>query len=404
MTRPDPKASARAVGAPSFLLGTSALYSADLALSVVLTWSVLALSHSPFLAALALIANQAPHVAVGIVGVERSLGRWRSSGWLGLLGSVVALLALGIGLRPAIGLQVLLLIAAGATEGWANAVAVPVGQAWWMQATPRSLRVRAARDYEVASRVPRLLAPVAGGLLLADNRVALALSAIAAGLLASAWLWRRLEATAPGPGRRLGARDSWAVLRHDRWLAAALAVRGLANVVWPAFTIGLPWLVLQRLHQSAPTYGLILTVYGVSTLVLTIFGSRFSAVGLRRWYGLAWAATGLAFVGLAQAPTLAWAVAAVLLAGLGSPIIHMALDSHIGREVPAADQGSVFAFQRLIMGVMGLLGLLAVGAGYRSVGPATVLTAAGAVMGAAGLLAALTQARASGSRTAPAPP
>jgi MFS family permease len=379
---------------PAFLTGTAGVYAADMAMSLVLTWAVLALSHQPALAAAALLLNQLPRLAVGVWGPERAGGRLPPAAWLGLLGAAVAAMAWAARPVDPTGLRVAALMAAGMVEGWADGLAVPVSQAWWMAVTPRDRRVQASRDYELASRVPRLLAPLLSGILLATGHLPEALLAVAAAVGVSAVLWRGMPAPPLGSGpQKAAAPQSVAVLREDRWLREALALRAIGNLLWPAYSIGLPWLVLTRLHLGPAVYGVALTLYTVGTLVLTAVSGRFSLDRLRAWYGWAWAVTGVGFAALAVAPDAVWALAASAFIGAGSPPIHMALDSHIGREVPLARQPGMFAFQRLVMSAMQLAGLSAVGAVTTVLGVSPVLAAAGSVIAAAGLAMTLLDGR-----------
>jgi MFS family permease len=375
------RADARRPGRPAhFLIGTAGLYGADMALSVVLTWSVLALSHSPLLAAVALILNSLPQVITGIVGPARmGVGEHPSRLLFVCGGGLLAMGVLALVVRGTAPLVDLLLLAA-VVEGLGNAAVIPVAQAWWMGLTPPGEKVRAARDYEIASRIPRILAPVVGSLLLAAGRLGPALAVIGLGFLLAAWNWRGRVTVEDGALRALAWSEGLRALGHDRWLLAALALRGLSNVLWPAYSIGLPWLVLTRFHQSPFTYGLVTTMYGLSTIALAWPAGRMATRILRRWYMAAWGLTGAGFVALGLSGDVLAVFLAVLLVGLGSPMIHMGLDAHIGAEIPQQRQASVFAFQRFVMGIAGLVGLYAVGWLLTSLSTDIVLMVTGAAI------------------------
>ncbi len=400
--RPSPaRPAADSSDAGRFLVGTASLYGADMALTVVLTWSVLRISHSPPLAAVALILNGLPQVLTGILGPAR-MGAGHHPARLVL---ICGALLLGLGAtagatgRPEYLLALLLL--AALIEGLGNAAAVPVAQAWWMRRADPGAKVRAARDYEIASRLPRILAPVAGSLLLVAGRLAPALAVVGLGFMLAGWSWRGRLTMAGASFRPLAWSEGRRALARDRWLLSALLLRGLSNLLWPAYAIGLPWLVMTRFHQSPLTFGLITTLYGLSTIALAWTAGRLKLTALGRGYMAAWALTGFGFVMLAQSPDIIWVYLSVLFIGLGSPFIHMALDAHIGSAIPGEQQASVFAFQRFVMGVAGLVGLYGVGWLLESQGTTAVLTATGLGIVAATIIAAISAERARASSVRP---
>ncbi len=395
------RSAATSSGSGRFLVGTGSLYGADMALTVVLTWSVLRISHSPPLAAVALILNGLPQVMTGILGPARMGAGSRPARLVFVCGAVlVAMGGAAIAVDRPDRLIGLLLLAA-LTEGLGNAAAVPVAQAWWMRRADMGGKVRAARDYEIASRVPRILAPVAGSLLLAAGRLAPALAVVGLGFMLAGWSWRGRVTMAGGTLRPLAWSEGRRALAGDRWLLAALLLRGLSNVLWPAYSIGLPWLVMTRFHQSPLTFGLITTLYGLSTIALAWPAGRLKVLALGRGYMAAWALTGVGFVLLGRSPDIVWVYLSVLLIGIGSPLIHMALDAHIGSEIPGERQASVFAFQRFVMGVAGLVGLYGVGWLLARLGTTSVLTVTGLGIVAATVIAALAAERTRASTTRP---
>jgi MFS family permease len=370
---------------PTFFAGTAALYTADLVLSMMLTWSVLKLSGSPLLAALALVLQQAPTMAVGLIGPSALLRAHSPGRWLLVSGLAIGMLAcVAIVDRPA-HILVALVMGIGLLEGLADAIAVPTGQAWLMARTPDARRIRASRDYEVASRTPRVVAPLLGGVLLAAHRVGQALLLVGVLLALTGILWRPVRESDAGDPSPSGWRLSWATLIHDRWLRLALGLRGLSNLLWPAFSLGLPLVVMTRLHENAAMYGILLTVYALSTLVLAALGGHLTGTWLRRGYFGAWVAAGTGFVGLAFAPNAVTVFLATVLVGLGQPLMHMAIDSHIGRYVAPRSKPALYAFQRLVMAGMGVTGSLVAGSWFQTAPVATVLGVAGAILVVAAL-------------------
>jgi hypothetical protein len=377
-----------------FYIGTFWLYAADQIILLAARWGMVTLARSSLLLALVVILHALPQVAVGVLGPERVAGRRLPR--IALAGGVAlgALWLLGsLGLTP----LTAVLLAAALIAGWANAALVPLGQASLMQFLPVAARVRGSRDYEISSRIPLLAAPVVGGGLIA--LVGLSPLTVAGGvlLLLAAWAYGRWpEAELAPRAGGMSLRQSLAVLRRDRWLLTALSVRGVQNLFWPAFTLALPLLVAGRLHRGALAYGLLLTCYGVATLLAAGLSGRVQLAHLRWLYFLSWVTTGVGFMVLAEAPNMPLAVLGAALGGIGSPFVHMALDSHIGTNVDARAQAALFGFQRLVMSMLSLVGSYAVGWWLTWTRPGPALTASGAALalvGLGGALVALLQGR-----------
>ncbi len=378
-----------------FYLGTFWLYGADQFVLLAARWGMVALARSSLLLALVVILHALPQVAVGVVGSERVGGRRLPV--VVLAGGIALAAAWLLGLLGG-GALAAVLLAASLIAGWANAVAVPLGQASLMQFLPVAERVRGSRGYEVSSRIPMLAAPIIGGALIGLLGLSDLIAWAGALLLLAAWAFRRWPQASTAPrseGMSLG--QSIAVLRRDRWLMTALSVRGVQNLFWPAFTLALPLLVAERLRGGALAYGFLLTCYGVATLITAGLSGRLQLAHLRWLYYLSWVTTGLGFVLLAIAGTMPLAVLGAALAGVGSPFVHMALDAHIGTNVDPQAQAALFGFQRLVMSVLSLVGSYAVGWWLTWARPEHALTASGtalALVGTAGALLGLLQGRA----------
>lgn len=377
-----------------FYLGITALYGANQLLVLTARWGIAAAGGSaatggtPLLLAATVVLPMLPQIGVGFLGPERTGGR-RPLHATALLGAVAVGGAAALSWAPGGSGAVLaaLLLAATLFGGWANALAVPGSQAALMQTLPKAQRVRGSRDFEIASRLPTVLAPIAGGALIAalGVRPALAGVAVLLGLAAAAFFSRRTTGRSAPLRAGLALHRSLHVLRDDPWLRAALVVRGISNLFWPAYMIGLPLLVLDRLHGGAGSYGGLLALYGASVLTAAALSGRLRRAQLRRIYFVSWAVTGGGFVLVATAPTLPLAALGVILAGAGSPYVHMALDTHIGTEVAPEDQTALFAFQRLVIGAMSLLGSLAAAWLLTRATPAQAIGLAGILLAAAGL-------------------
>lgn len=345
------------------------------------------LTHSPILLAAAVVLHALPQVMVGIFG-PHSLGGARSMGAIaaagGLLLSVTAVGALSL---PAGAPLIYILLLGALMGGWVNAVAVPLSQAALMQSLPADARVLGSRNYELSSRVPMLVAPILGGVAVGVGGIRPMFAASAALLLLTAVAlrgWPSPEATTDGATRFHALRLSLSVLRRDSWLVTALSVRGLNNLVWPAISLGLPLLVVLNFRANAAAYGILLTSYAFGTLSSAALSARLRREHLRWLYFASWVVTGVGFIVVAAAPTLSEAIWGSVLAGVGGPFVHIALDTHIGTAVEPAAQAALFSFQRLLMSTLSVGGSFLIGWWLTRTSPADAIGGAGILVAAIG--------------------
>lgn len=186
--------------------------------------------------------------------------------------------------------------------------------------------------------------------------------------------------TIPTKGWR-EALAGWQWIRRDGFLSRALAVRALCNIAWAVYTLGAPILVKER-FQEAGAWGLLIAAYGAANLVGNLYAGNFTGDS-RRLYFLSWALNGIGFIGIGYAPTLPVAAAAAFVAGLSSPVVHVVLDTHIGRTVAPDSLGRVFAAQQLAVNGAGALGLSLAGWLLTHLPAGTGITLAGGFMIAA---------------------
>ncbi len=370
-----------------FYVGIVFLYSAYVLLLQGVRWGLAGAAGSSFLLAATVALPVLPQVLAGLVRLEFIGGRRPLHATMLIAAAAIGVIALASFAAGGAVFAALLLVAA-LVGGWADALAVPQSQASLMQTLPSAARVRGSRNFELASRLPSVLAPIAGGALIYALGLPWTLAAVA-GLLALGGLFFRgrdmLRRNEAAVRKTVTLGRSIALIRHDRWLLTALLVRGVSNLAWPAYTITLPLLVLHRLHGSAAAYGVLLSLYGISVMLATALSGGLRREWLRQIYFLSWTVTGLGFGLLAVAPSLPLGGLGAVVAGASSPYVHMALDTHIGTEIPPGDQASLFAFQRLVISAMSIVGSGLVGFALLRATPDEVLFAAGAMLAAAGL-------------------
>ncbi|WP_053958870.1 MFS transporter [Sulfobacillus thermosulfidooxidans] len=348
--------------------------------SVLLLWRVLEKTHSAVWMAFALMLGTISDVFVGLLGPQRGGGQSIAS--IMLFQTVI--MGVGVILAPSslVGLLVIALI-----NGWLSGRVVPLLQAHLMRHTPVDHLRHASRGYELASRFGILLGPLAAGWGLANLSfsqliltvcVVLAIAFLLIRPLSTAWIGlpRPVHQTQSFQPFFLAVRQ----ITHDSFLGLALAIRGLNNLLWPAFTLGIPLLVLKQWHHGSLGYGVIRSTWGLSTIIGAVWLLPRIRASLKKFYFVSWMMTGTGFALLALSPSYYWALGAAMIGAIASPAVHVALDTHIGEHIPASDQGHVFAVQQFVMSGLGVMGLGIMAALYKVFHPQTVLILTGMVM------------------------
>ncbi len=370
----------RHLGAQRFFIGLPLYYMAENMWTIVLLWRVLKLTHSPVWMAWGVAAQTIPMVVVGIWGAHRGGGKTLSY----LVGAQVLAMGSGAWLAPG---QAIGLIVLAALNGWLYARVIPSAQAYLMRTTSDPHLSRASARYELGSRVGVLLGPVVGGASLVVLPVGWILTVIAVLWAAVWWTWRGipqdLVTRAPGAQEKTtwsGFHQAVTVVARDRFLGTALVIRGMNNLLWPAFTLAIPLLSLEVWHAGAGGFGVLRSVWGLSTILGTLVVVPLFVNRLQSVYFLSWLVSGIGFFAIAVSPLYAWALAASVIGALGSPLVHVALDTHIGRHIDKDLQGRLFALQQFIMSVLNVMGLGLVSWGLEVTTPGTLLATAGIIM------------------------
>ncbi len=234
-------------------------------------------------------------------------------------------------------------------------------------------------------RVARILGPGSAGLLLAVlpavdlfavNAATFAVSALC--LLAAHRLkptMRMIPSTEP-----LTKWVGVAALRSDRGIAIATLLRIGCNLVWAAFTLGLPVLLVKELDQGLSSYGLLLAAFGAGNLLGNVaVGNLELDRHLLNTYCAAWAAVGAGFLAMALAYNVATLMFACVWAGVFTPLANVSMDTHLAKRLPRASLAPVFGFQKAIVRTAGLVGTGIVGL-LLTLGTTTTLEVAGTWM------------------------
>lgn len=360
------------------------LYLAEAVFSLAVIWGTYRYTHSPEWVSVAVILQLLPMIGVGLWGPGPSSQARQVVLWAGLLMVLpIPILLWGPGLDVKVGV----LLSEALAQALFSARLIPLLQALLMERAAEG-RPQAASGFELISRSARLVGPALGGWLWNGHGLLPILAFAAVVLLTAGALLpsQRAQAVETVVKRELPGIGGLRIVRGDRFLVSALSTRAIANFVWPAFTLGLPILVATRWHGGASTYGLVLSVFGLSNLAGTSISSRLRHRHLQVGYFAAWILTGMGFLALSATTAWGFALLVAMVGGIGGPLVHVALDAHIGEVVAAKNRSQVFAVQRLIMSVLGFLGTAVVGVALATIGAVTVLAVAGTVtvLGAAG--------------------
>lgn len=362
--------------------------------AVALVWVALRISGSPTDVALVSLADTAPFLATGMIS------GWVADRYDGLrLARVVdALRAAAVALVPLCYVTGRLgigeLAAVAAILSGLEAFFVPALQA----SVPRLVRPREVPAMisllDSTDRLGRILGP---GVIAAVSFVPEihffttdAVSFVASALCLTLVIGSATGAPAAGRlplsvGELLAG---WRATLGVRELRIALALRGITNIAWPAFTVSTPFLIEAR-HLGVATYGLLLAAFGAGNIPGTVLAARVPRAVLLRTCCLAWAAAGAGFVVLAAVAN----VPGILLAGAGigvcTPLANVTVNATVAARLPSGLLARAYAVQRLVVVGGGVIGLPIVGALTATHGATITIVGAGCLITIAGLIALL---------------
>jgi alkanesulfonate monooxygenase SsuD/methylene tetrahydromethanopterin reductase-like flavin-dependent oxidoreductase (luciferase family) len=377
-------------------LGQLSSVTGDKLYAMALLWLVLQLTGSAKLMAAVSVAESVPYVLAGFLGaglIARSR-KLRAMIKLDLLSAaVIALIPLTylLGVR-----SIALLVLAAAAASALEALFDPALQSVLPEIVPRDDLQPMVALTDTTDRLARVLGPGSAGLILLVIPEIHLFSFDAASFLASAaalaFAARRVAATpATTPSAQPASKllDGLREVRRQPSLRVGLAVRASCNLVWPAFTIGLPFELAHRLHTGLASYGLLLGIFGAANLAGNLLsGSPRAGKHLLIVYCLSWSLVGAGFVALAIAPTLALAALATAWMGIFTPLANVSMDTHIATVVPRHGLARVYSLQRSTVAAASALGVVAVAAAIDAISAAPVIAAAGGWMILTGTVAA----------------
>jgi MFS family permease len=365
---------------------------------IVLPWFVLTTTHSPIKTSIVLAAEMAPVAVLGLLsgtlvsrlGARRTMLVSDAARAL-LLASIPTLHLLDalsfpllVGLVFSIGIFMV-------PHATAQRVIVPelVGEDEARVGEVQSL-------LQAAVAVAGIVGPPLGGALIGVVGETNVLFVDAASYVVSFGVmagWVRPKHAAPEEGGDVGVIAGVRFLFRDRLLRVwMLSITGM-NVVWSAFGVTFPVLVLQRYGDRPDVLGWIFGAFGAGAVLGSVasFGviGRFDRVVLATW-----AAAGQTAVLWILLPDLPWPVvaAAAAVTGLFAPILNSAVITTRTMRTPPALRPSVHAAAVTVALILAPIGALAAGPGIEHFGLDAVVgavlvvnTLCGVAFAAAGL-------------------
>jgi Transmembrane secretion effector len=364
--------------------------------AMALLWLILQLTGSAKLMAAVSVAESVPYVLVGFfaAGVIARSRKLQAMIRVDLLSAGVVAL---IPLTYLLGVQsVVPLVVVAAAASSLEALFDPALQSALPDIVPGADLQPMVALTDSTDRLARVLGPgCAGLLLLVIPEIHLFTFDSATFLLSAAALAFAGRRAGFVPAKQVSAEpvskllDGVREVLQRRSLRVGLAVRGSSNLVWPAFTIGLPFELAHRLHSGLGSYGLLLGIFGAGNLAGNLLsGNRHAGRRLLTVYCISWSLVGVGLLALAMAPSLALAALATGWMGVFTPLANVSMDTHIAEVVPRNRLPRVYALQRIAVVGASALGVCAVAAGIDEFSATPVIAVAGAWMLLVGALAA----------------
>lgn len=344
---PSYRALLRVPGFPALILGTLLARTALTMLQIALVLFVLRDYHSPTLAGLASFLWVFPGLMVSPIAgalLDRH-GRVR----LIVLDYAVQFLAfcLAAGLALAGRLPAAALLAIVGCASLTGILSTTGGRTLFPMLVPERLWERAnaldSQGYVVSS----LLGPPIAALLVSTLGGARALVVCALVVAAAAFAMRAVPEPAAQPPAGSILRNALAGVRY---VLRSASLRGLAiavtsyNVGFGIFTIALPVLVLDRLHQPPLMVGLYYTLSGLVGIVAGLLAGRLPIAGReRQMMAAANLLTLLAWLPLPNAGSILVVFASALVLGLSAGPFDIAMFTLRQRRTDPAWYGRAFA-------------------------------------------------------------
>jgi MFS family permease len=258
------------------------------------------------------------------------------------LTAAIAVLSLQHRLPPALLLAIVTVLAVS------NILSITGTRSLFPLMVPRPLWDRANGIDTSTYSLTAVVGPAAAGLVVAQfgPETGLLLIAAVVGMAAISLIGVR-EPVARVTSQSSLARDSWAALAYvvrNRSLRGLALTLFLSNLGFGVLPVGIPVLVLRRLHGTAATVGQVFALFGVAGLIAGLLFGRVNTDGRERlWIAAAIAIQVPALVALALVNQLPVVFAVALLAGVCSSVSNIGTFALRQRRTAHAWFGRAFA-------------------------------------------------------------
>ncbi|MFB0614487.1 MFS transporter [Streptomyces sp. AGS-58] len=237
--------------------------------------------------------------------------------------------------------------ACGFLSGTAASFTVPAAQGAVAQIVAPEHLQRANALLRLPGNGVRVLAPVAGGLVVAATGAAWALAWDAATYAVAAFLLLGLRLGAPATPRGgvlADLRAGWSGFRSRTWLWTYTAAGTVLVAAWLAGFQLLGPLVAARDYGGARDWGLVQAAFACGLLAGTLVCLRWTPARLLTVAVAASGALALPLAAMGAGAPLILVLPAAALAGIGLDIAIVAWTTAFQRHVPPAEQGRMSAF------------------------------------------------------------
>lgn len=367
--------------------------------SVAQGWLVLTLTNSPLDLGIVAAVQFVPVLALGLFGgvIADAFPKKRTLLAAQTVMMVLAFVLAGLTLTGVV--EVWMIVVLALLLGCANAVDMPVRQAFVIEMVGREDVANAVALNSAMFNTARIVGPAVAGLTIAAIGIGaafvvngLSFVAVIAALLAMRDGELRPVTLGPVPHSVREVADSLAdglrYVRRTPVVLLAIVVVGVVSTAGMNFTVVLPAYARDVLGQGAAGYGLLMSSLGVGSVVAAL------ALAVRG-RATPWAIVGGAVLAglaeIAMAPTRAFGVALLLgfAVGLGAVSMAANANSTIQLAVPDRLRGRVIGVYTTVFVGSTPIGGLATGAIASALGVATAVAIGGAISAAAGVMGAV---------------